>query len=254
MSLPLPAVIVLSVCLPLLAIMLVAYIIIWYRDRPKDEELEEGTCKPSSLVVTVGPGYATSETELLSLPTTARPQSGNLTPIPCEQLPAERHLHILIYTLSPFQWLSRMNIHDPIHARIPIVPRVEYSFYFNPCLMAVNQDGGLEVIEVAKVKPRSIKQFCAQEAGIPIETEIDGIIAEFMTDYQQQMVHSIARPMTFPAFTSALRAVPQPFSVGATGTSLIAPHEVINKQPSPNSHLQTAKTADYAIDRVAPDC
>ena len=58
MSLPLPAVIALSVCLPLLAIViLVTCIVIWYRDRRKDEELEEGSCKPSPLVARHGPNY-----------------------------------------------------------------------------------------------------------------------------------------------------------------------------------------------------
>jgi hypothetical protein len=90
-----------------------------------------------------------------------------------------------------------MKIQDPMHARFFMIPHVEYSLYFNPVLMAVNQDGKLEEIKVTNVNPGSINRFRAKEAGNMIEATIDGIIAELMTDYQQKMVYSIARPVKF---------------------------------------------------------
>ncbi|KAH7000864.1 hypothetical protein EDB80DRAFT_82595 [Ilyonectria destructans] len=202
MPLPSHAVIALSACLPVLAIC--TYLIRWYRDRRKNNELEQEPGDEPDwdrwLTPVQNKPDATSEANL-HRPMTALTQSskGDETrPILLKPLPEVlRRLHIAIYSSNPHELLRMMAIGDPMHAMIPEASHVVYSFYFNPVLMTVNQAGGLEEIVVTKFKSRSINRFRAMQLDKIIEADIDGIIYEGLTSYQTDMVDRIARPQEF---------------------------------------------------------
>lgn len=104
------------------------------------------------------------------------------------------HLHIAIYVRDPDKLLKLLDISDPMHAVIPEAPHVAYSFYFNPRLIALDQDGRLEEIPITMFKERSVDRFCAMESGTRIKAGIDGLINGYLTKYQKDMVNRIARP------------------------------------------------------------
>ncbi|KAH7157829.1 hypothetical protein B0J13DRAFT_520550 [Dactylonectria estremocensis] len=204
MSLPLQTVIVLSVCLPVMAIaVLAAYSI--GRGRRKNGELEEGSDEwktdeeEEAQHVSV---LALNELELVPQPSAAimMPDSKKAsapTPKALKRYTAVWYLRVVIYTRCPNQWLSMMRIEDASYALLPQVPNVVYTFYFNPMLLLENESGGLEEIDATKVRPRSVVHFRAKASGVLIETEIDGIISEPLTQFQTNMVDSIARPQKF---------------------------------------------------------
>ncbi|KAH7123420.1 hypothetical protein B0J13DRAFT_154134 [Dactylonectria estremocensis] len=195
MSLSLPAVIALSITLPVLVA--VFSFIVWYNHGRNNDGLEEEQGIRWDLWLGQ-PDNATSEADLscgpdIDLPMAALQQSPDITrPIRLEQPSAPLcHFNIAIYTFRRDQWLE---LGDPMHVLVPQKPRVLYSFYFNPLLVAKGQDGRLEDIDFTKAKSQSIDQFRATEAGSGFDTEIDGILYERLSDYQVDMVETIARP------------------------------------------------------------
>ncbi|KAH7008734.1 hypothetical protein EDB80DRAFT_683733 [Ilyonectria destructans] len=200
---PLPShavVIALSACLSVLAVAVFIYLIVRYQDRRKNEELEGGSeLNWDRWLTPMERTHGnTSEADLIDRPMTALQESSmhnNAGPILLKQLPVVmQRLHIAIYTFNLNKLLRVMAIDDPMHVVVPQVPHVVYSFYFNPVLMAVTQDGRLEEIVVTKFRSRSIDQFRAIESGRTIEADIDGIINESLSKYQNDMVDRIARP------------------------------------------------------------